>query len=186
MTMRALRPSLASLLLLLSASPAALAEVRFVDVAAEVGLVLRNVSGGKADEKWTILESIGAGACFLDVEGDGDLDVYVVNGGTLAASPGAAPVRDALYLNDGQGRFTDGTLAAGLEESAWGGGCATGDYDNDGDTDLYVTNFGRDALLQNQGNGTFRDVTAAAGLGDAGWGVGAAFFDADRDGDLDL
>jgi len=169
---------------LFSAGPAAAGDVRFVDVAAEVGLVLRNVSGGDDDAKWTILESIGSGACFLDVEGDGDLDVYVVNGGTLAA--GAAPVRDALYLNDGHGRFTDATHAAGLDESAWGGGCATGDYDNDGDTDLYITNFGRDALMQNQGDGTFRDVTAKAGLGDARWSIGAAFFDADHDGDLDL
>jgi tetratricopeptide (TPR) repeat protein len=178
-------PARVAPLLLLSASLAAGADVRFVDVAAEAGLVLQNVSGGD-DEKWTILESTGAGACFLDVEGDSDLDVYVVNGGTLADSPSAAPVRDALYLNDGKGRFTDATRAAGLDESAWGGGCAAGDYDNDGDPDLYVTNFGADALLQNQGDGTFRDMTAAAGIGDAGWGVGAAFFDADRDGDLDL
>ena len=187
MNTRALRRSRVYLLLLLAASPAAAADVRFVDVAAETGLTLRNVSGGD-EAKWTILESIGAGACFLDVEGDGDLDVYIVNGGTLADSPSAAPVRDALYLNDGQGRFVDATRAAGLEESAWGGGCAAGDYDNDGDPDLYVTNFGRDALLQNQGDGTFRDVTGAAGVarGDARWGVGAAFFDADRDGDLDL
>jgi tetratricopeptide (TPR) repeat protein len=183
--MRVLHRSGAGLVLLLAASRVAGADVRFVDVAAEVGLVLRNVSGGD-EAKWTILESTGSGACFLDVEGDGDLDVYVVNGGTLADSPSAAPVRDALYLNDGRGRFTDATSAAGLHESEWGGGCAAGDYDNDGDPDLYVTNFGRDALLRNQGDGTFRDVTAAAGIGDRGWGVGAAFFDADRDGDLDL
>jgi enediyne biosynthesis protein E4 len=184
--MRVLHRSGAALVLLLAASRLGGADVRFVDVAAEAGLVLRNVSGGD-EAKWTILESTGAGACFLDVEGDGDLDVYVVNGGTLADSPSAAPVRDALYLNDGRGRFTDATRAAGLEESAWGGGCAAGDYDNDGDPDIYVTNFGPDTLLQNQGDGTFRDVTAAAGLGhEARWGIGAAFFDADRDGDLDL
>ena len=176
------------LLLLVSpvAVPAATPGVRFVDVAPEAGLELRNLSG-TGPEKWTILESTGAGACFLDREGDGDLDLYLVNGGSLAARGPANPARDALYDNNGEGRFTDVTARTGIAEHAWGGGCAVGDYDNDGDPDLYVTNFGPDALYRNdQADGTFHDVTAAAGVGDPRWGIGAVFFDADRDGDLDL
>jgi tetratricopeptide (TPR) repeat protein len=174
----------AAALVLWATGPSLAAPARFVDVAAEAGLTLRNVSGGR-EAKWTILETTGAGACFLDFDTDGDLDLYVVNGGVLPGA-GAGVVRDALYENDGAGRFTDVTEHAGLVESGWGGGCTAADYDNDGDPDLYVTNFGRDALLRNQGDSTFRDVTAAAGLGNARWSIGAVFFDAEGDGDLDL
>ncbi len=158
------------LLLLVSpvAVPAATPGVRFVDVAPEAGLELRNLSG-TGPEKWTILESTGAGACFLDREGDGDLDLYLVNGGSLTARGPANPARDALYDNNGEGRFTDVTARTGIAEHAWGGGCAVGDYDNDGDPDLYVTNFGPDALYRND-HGVFHDVTAAAGVGDPRWG----------------
>lgn len=172
-------------LALLAAGPALTrpeGRVQFVDTAAEAGLVLRNSSGGGA-EKWTILESTGAGACFLDHDGDGDLDLYLVNGATLGRDN---PASDALFENDGRGHFTDVTVRAGLGDDRWGGGCAVGDYDNDGDPDLYVTNFGPDVLYRNQGGGIFRDVTGAAGLGDPRWGLGAVFVDFDRDGDLDL
>lgn len=173
--------------------------VSFTDVARESGLELRNLSGGDTAEKWTILETTGAGACLFDADGDGDLDLYVVNGGTLAglgtqpAGSGGITASDAFYLNDGKGRFTDATAASGLDDAAWGGGCSAADVDNDGDTDLFVTNFGSDVLYSNEGKGRFTDTTAAAGLsrpapsaGPRGWSLGAVFFDADGDGDLDL
>jgi len=154
----------------------------FVDSAAEAGLLQANVAGGRA-EKWTILESTGAGACLFDAEGDGDLDLYQVKGGRLDGKPAAANV---FYRNDGQGHFRDATAEAGLANTGWGGGCAAADIDNDGDSDLLVTNFGPNVLYRNEGDGHFRDVTTAAGLVDDRYSLGAAFFDADGYGDLDL
>jgi len=158
--------------------------VTFVDEAVEAGIVLRNVSGSA--EKRHILETTGAGACFLDHDLDGDLDVYLVNGATVETLFGDNPARDALYRNDGAGRFVDITLEAGLGDRGWGGGCTVGDYDNDGDPDLYVTNFGPNVLYRNEGGGRFSDVTATAGVAGASWSLGAAFFDMEGDGDLDL
>jgi hypothetical protein len=158
--------------------------VRFVDEAVEAGVLLRNVSGSA--EKRSILETTGSGACFFDYDLDGDPDLYIVNGATVETVWSADAARDALYRNDGEGRFTDVTVEAGLVERGWGGGCASGDYDNDGDPDLYLTHFGPNVLWRNDGNGRFSDVTAAAGVGGAGWSLGAAFVDVERDGDLDL
>ena len=158
--------------------------VRFVNEAALVGVDLRNVSGTPA--KRVIVESTGAGACFLDYDLDGDLDLYLVNGATLETTGAANPARDALYENDGRSGFRDVTDRAGVGDRGWGGGCAVADYDLDGDPDLYLTHYGADVLYRNEGNATFRDVTTAAGVDDRGWSLGAVFFDADRDGDLDL
>ena len=160
------------------------APVRFVDVAREAGLTFVHVAG--TPEKRHIVESTGGGACFLDYDLDGDLDLYLVNGATLGTRGADNPARDALYENLGGGRFRDVTAEAGVGDPGWGGACAVADYDDDGDPDLYVTNWGPNVLYRNQGDGTFRDVTAAAGVGDPRWSLGAAFFDADRDGDLDL
>lgn len=169
--------------------------VFFTDAAAEAGIAWRNLSGGTA-EKWTILETTGSGACLFDAEGDGDLDLYLVNGGTLAGladKAGKPAASDAFYLNDGGGRFEDATAAAGFGvlERSWGGGCAAADPDNDGDTDLLITNFGPPVYYRNDGRGYYSDATAAAGLtggtgSESRWSLGAAFFDADGDGDLDL
>ncbi len=149
-----------------------------------MGVDLRNVSGTQA--KRTIIESTGAGACFLDHDLDGDLDLYLVNGATLETAGPDNPARDALYENDGRNRFRDVTEQAGVGDRGWGGGCAVADYDNDGDPDLYLTHYGTDALYRNDGNGTFREVAAQVGVSDPRWSLGAVFFDADRDGDLDL
>jgi tetratricopeptide (TPR) repeat protein len=160
-------------------------DVAFVDEAAEAGIVLANVSGSA--EKRFIVETTGAGGCWLDYDLDGDLDLYVVNGAALEGEATTTPpARDALYRNEGAGRFTDATARAGIVDRGWGGGCAVGDYDNDGDPDLYVTNYGPNVLYRNEGHGIFTDVTAAAGVGDSRWSLGAAFFDAEGDGDLDL
>ena len=94
--------------------------------------------------------------------------------------------QNALYHNRGKGTFADVTEHAGVGDTGYGMGCAVGDIDNDGDLDLYVTNFGANVLYRNEGDGTFADVTVAAQVGDEGWGASAAFADIDRDGFVDL
>jgi hypothetical protein len=134
-----------------------------------------------------------AGVAVLDYDGDGWLDVYAVNGARLASSEKAGPRHwNRLFRNDGRGRFTDVTAAAGVAGTSYDLGVATGDYDNDGDVDLFVAGLRRNTLFRNEGNGTFKDVTKAAGLAAADtkygtlWAVAAAFLDYDRDGRLDL
>ena len=148
-------------------------------------------------------EIMGGGAALFDFDNDGDLDVYLVQGrmidpgltldDALFPPPPATPLTDRLYRNDlepGAGsaslRFTDVTRASRIEAAGYGMGVTTGDFDNDGWTDLYVTNFGSNQLLRNRGDGTFEDVTAASGADDPRWSVAASFFDFDRDGWLDL
>lgn len=163
----------------------------FVDVAERCGIRFFQVCGGK--EKDYIIETNGGGCALLDYDGDGDLDVFLVNGARLEP-PWSSPTpvgppgtpSDALFRNDGPWRFTDVTDQAGLRESAWGCGCAAADYDNDGDPDIFVTNYGPDTLWRNNGDGTFTDVTATAGTNDPGWGSSCAWLDYDRDGFLDL
>jgi len=130
-------------------------------------------------------EIFGGGAALLDVEGDGDLDMYVVQGGSIH-DPAQTTFSNQLFINDGTGHFMNATVGSGADDNGYGMGAATGDYDNDGDLDIYVTNVGRNTLLRNNGNGTFTDVTIDATVGNDGWGSSAAFFDMDKDGDLDL
>ena len=156
--------------------------VQFVDRAADAGLTQRNVSG--TDQSY-IVEGMMGGAAFFDYDRDGDVDLYVANGSSFAGFAAGEHPANQLYRNDG-GRFADVTVVAGVGDTSWSMGCAAADYDNDGHTDLYVTNFGRNTLYRNLGAGRFADVTVAAGVGDAGWGTGASFGDYDRDGDVDL
>jgi len=128
-----------------------------------------------------LLPRIGGGAVLADLDGDDDRDIYLVR---CADSPERSENR--LYLNDGNGTFTDATAASGTGDKGQGTGVAVGDFDNDGAVDIYVLNFGTNVLFRNDGNGTFTHVTSAAGVGDAGFGKEAAFFDYDHDGDLDL
>ncbi len=132
-------------------------------------------------------EDVGSGAAFADYNNDGHIDLYVVNNpGPLDAEITEASPGNVLYRNNGDGTFTDVTAEAGVGDRGYGMGCVFGDYDNDGDLDLYVTNYGPNVLYRNNGNGTFTDVTEKAGVGETRWGTGAAFGDYDNDGDLDL
>jgi hypothetical protein len=146
----------------------------FVDEAADRGIDFTWNSGAAGD--LLMPEIIGGGGGLVDVDGDGDLDLYLVQ---------ASDDVNRLLRND-NGHFTDITPDSGAGDAGYGMGLAVGDYDNDGDSDLYITNVGPNVLLQNNGDGTFVDVTAYAGVGDAGWGAGTVFADLDCDGDLDL
>jgi enediyne biosynthesis protein E4 len=167
----------------------------FVESAGSTGLNFTHVNG--ATGKYYIAEEMGAGVALFDYDNDGDLDVFLVQGGSLdATSPGTTPgyPTSRLFRNDltrgadGKPRlhFTDVTAQAGVGLRAYGMGVAVGDYDNDGDLDLLVTSFGPETLFRNNGNGTFTDVTRDAGISDPLWTTSAVFFDYDRDGDLDL
>ena len=157
--------------------------VQFVDVAEEVGVVAQNVSGDS--EQTYLVDSMMGGSAFFDYDQDGDVDLYILNGSKVVGFPDQEHPRNTFYRNE-QGKFVDATDEANLGDTGWGMGCAVGDYDNDGDLDLYITNYGRNALYANQGNGTFVDVTEYAQVGDERFGTGCAFLDYDGDGYLDL
>jgi hypothetical protein len=162
-------------------------EVTFTDAASRAGLRDVIVSGGP--KKNYVLEVNGSGACWLDYDNDGWMDLYLVNGATLAELQGKAKAAatNHLYRNNGDGTFTDVTAAAGVPGKGWGFGCAAADYDNDGHVDLLVTNFGPNILYRNRGDGTFTDVTEKAGVGGGPvWHAGPAFGDYDADGFVDL
>ena len=130
-------------------------------------------------------EVMCGGVALLDADADGDLDVYFVQSGSLVAPPAERP-GNRLYANRGDATFADVTVGSGADDRGYGIGVATGDADNDGGTDLYVTNVGPNVLLRSRRDGTFADVTEASGTGHPGFGSSAAFLDYDRDGDLDL
>jgi hypothetical protein len=167
------------------ATPAAQdSRIRLVDVAAAAGLDRLNVSGGPAMDY--IVDANGNGAAFFDYDTDGDLDALLVNGSTRELLARGGSDMAALYQNDGGGRFTDVTVAAGFNRRGWGAGVCVADYDNDGFQDAYITAFGANVLWRNSGKGTFSDVTRRAGVGRTGWSTSCAFGDYDRDGHVDL
>ena len=130
---------------------------------------------------------MGSGVAFLDYDGDGDQDLFFVNSSYWPGHEVKPAPTQALYRNDGKGHFEDVTKEAGLDKTFYGQGVAVGDYDNDGDPDLYVTAIGGGHLFRNDGKGHFDDVTDAANArGPNGWLTGAAFLDIENDGDLDL
>jgi len=157
----------------------------FTDITEASGLAAFEQVNGTPEKRF-VVESFGAGVALFDPDGDGDMDAYLGNGGKLEGIPKGQEPRDALFLNDGKGRFTDGTDAAGLGDRHWTNGVRTVDLDSDGDVEMYLTNYGPNVLYDNRGDGTFEDVTARAGVGDEEWSAGSAFFDFDKDGDLDL
>ncbi len=160
---------------------------RFVDVAKEAGLTAKTVVVAD-DNKDFLLSTTGGGIALFDYDNDGWLDIFVVNGWGLKAFPKGEEPTNHLYRNNRNGTFTDVTEKAGLVRHGWGQGACVGDYDNDGNLDLFVTYYGRNVLYHNNGNGTFTDVTREAGLlqPEEHWNTGAAFVDYNRDGHLDL
>lgn len=136
------------------------------------------------DGQFNIPEITASGVALLDVEGDGDLDIYLICH-PPPGSPGA-PAPNRLFRQEMPGRFVEVPGAAGLDDGGYGNGAAVGDADGDGDIDVYVCNLGKDSLHLNRGNGTFVDGTRISGIVEDGWSTAAAFLDHDRDGDLDL
>ena len=128
---------------------------------------------------------MGSGGAFFDADGDGWLDVFLVNSRDWTPRAGRRSL-SALYRNTGAGKFTDITTGSGLDVEMYGMGVAAADYDNDGRQDLYVTALEGDRLFQNLGSGKFKDVTKAAGIANANFGTSAAWLDYDRDGHVDL
>lgn len=155
----------------------------FQERGASAGITFVHRSGH--DAEYYTPEVVTGGLALLDMDEDGDLDVYFVQAGSLAAPAEERP-GNQLYRNSGEAGFEDVTLESGADDRGYGIGAATGDYDNDGHVDLYVTNVGRNVLLRGGGEGTFADVTQAAGVGDRSFASSAAFVDYDADGDLDL
>ena len=170
----------------------------FREVADEVGLRFFHTSG--ATGEFYMPEIMGSGVAVLDYDNDGDLDVFLVQGGFLDPRKTPADARVALpqgwtpgsrlfrneLIETGTLRFSDVTQQAGVRHTGYGMGAAVGDYDNDGYVDLYVTGFGHNVLFHNNRNGTFTDVTARAGVDDPRWSASASFVDYDNDGALDL
>jgi len=154
----------------------------FTDVTASAGIAFTHNSGQSG--KRYLPETIGSGVAFLDVDGDGWLDLLFVNGKDWTPRPGDSTAR--LYRNNGRAGFTDVTRGSGLDVPIYGIGVAVGDYDNDGRDDVYITALEGDRLFHNDGGGRFRDVTASSGIRNANFGTSAAWLDYDKDGKLDL
>jgi len=173
-------------------APATPPVIEFEDVTAKSGIRFQH-QASRTTRKY-LPESMGAGVAIFDYDNDGWQDLFFVNGAKLqdpmprGSSPDKSDPRywNRLYHNNRDGTFTDITEKAGLPGRFYGMGVATGDYDNDGNVDLLVTNLGGNILYHNNGDGTFTDVTAKAGVGGSGWCTGACFVDYDRDGRLDL
>ena len=156
----------------------------YIDVTDSAGITFVHTDGRSGLRLFN--EFLGSGGGFFDYDGDGDLDIYLVNG-AIQTSGGQDQVhRNVLYRNNGDNTFTDVTNRAGVGSRAYGVGAAVADYDNDGDIDLYVTNFGEDQLYRNNGDGTFTDATTHTQVNNPNWGTSCAFADVDNDGHLDL
>ena len=167
----------------------------YADITSEVGLDFDHETG--ATGELHLPEIMASGAALFDFDLDGDLDIYLTNGADgltrtvpraelQTFSPASEGPTNRLYRQEDNGSFVDVSGESGLDDPSYGMGIAIGDIDNDGDPDVYLTNFGLDKLYLNLGDGTFKDVTEAAGIDVTGWSCSAAFFDYDRDGWLDL
>jgi hypothetical protein len=158
--------------------------VAFEDVTVEVGVDFYH-HRGRTPQKY-LPETMGAGGMFFDFDGDGWLDIFLVDSGSVADTKRARGTRHALYRNRGDGTYSHVSPGSGIEVEAYGQGVCAADYDNDGDPDIYLANFGPNQLYRNNGDGTFTDVTEEVGVGNPRWGSSCAFGDIENDGDLDL
>ena len=159
-----------------------------VDITDQVGLDFQRAIGPLGT--YFLPEINGSGGAMFDYDGDGDLDIYLVNSGRSPKAVGELPkslrTENRLFRQDANGHFTDVTADSGLGDTNYGISCAIGDVDNDGDPDVLLTNYGQDRLYLNDGQGHFQDVSDAAGITSSGWATSAAFCAYDRDGRLDL
>jgi len=159
--------------------------ISFADLTRAAGIDFHLVCGGP--EKRYIIESMCGGIAVFDYDNDGWMDIFLVNGSTLEDMKAGKCHPSKLFRNNHDGTFTDVTAKTGINHCGWGFGVAVGDYDNDGNEDLYITYLEGSVLYRNNGDGTFSDVTAKAGVANLGrWGTSAAFGDYDNDGYLDL
>ena len=160
----------------------------FQDIAQKSGLTMDVVYGEKDSKKY-IIETTGTGAAIFDYDNDGWPDILMVNGTKLGTIPKGSAPTSHLFHNNHDGTFSDVTAKSGISAAVgWGQGVCTGDYDNDGNEDVFITYYGHNKLFHNEGNGTFKQVAESAGVAGTGkqWGTGCAFVDYDRDGKLDL
>jgi len=162
----------------------------FNDVTKEAGINIKHSFGDF--DLTNIVEGTGAGAMFFDYDGDGWLDIYFVNGCWLKnvndnrGRKLRGKLTNSLYRNNGDGTFKDVTKEASVGDKGYGVGCSAADFDNDGDLDLYVLNYGPNVFYRNNGNRTFTDISQASGLANPKWSLSAPWFDYDGDGDLDV
>lgn len=157
----------------------------FPDVSKELGLIFQHEPG--VDTTYFMPEYVGPGSAFLDYDNDGDLDIYLINSGFYNTKYASTKiVTNQLFRQEENGQFTNVTLESGLADDGFGMGVAVADIDNDGDLDVYITNFEGDKLYRNMGDGTFQDVTRKSGINNQLWSTSAAFLDFDLDGYLDL
>ncbi|MCP4453427.1 MAG: CRTAC1 family protein [Planctomycetes bacterium] len=162
----------------------------FADVTRQAGINVKHSYGDF--ELSNIVEGTGVGGMFFDYDGDGWLDIYLPNGCWLKhvndnrGRKLRGKLTNRLFRNNGDGTFSDVTQKARVGDTGYGTGCSAADYDNDGDQDLYILNYGANVLYRNNGNGTFTDVSSRSRLGDPRWSLSAPWFDYDGDGDLDV
>jgi hypothetical protein len=177
--------AMASVLLCAFADTYAKSPIILNDVTKETGITFVHTDGGCSQRY--IMETVSAGLALFDYDGDGYTDIYFLNGAPLKGTKGNTVPRNKLYRNQGGWRFADVTENAHVGNNGSGLGVAVGDYDNDGDQDIYLNNYGPNVLYRNNSNGTFTDITKQAGVANGfKVGAGACFLDMDKDGDLDL
>ena len=169
---------------LYSQQPTATSPVIFTETTKEAGITW--VHDNALSPERFLPETVGSGCVFFDYDNDGWMDIYLVNSGASDFFTPSRPLRNALYRNNHDGTFTDVTEKAGVAGGTFGMGASAGDYDGDGQLDLYVTSYGRNILYRNNGNGNFTDVTEKAGVAAPGWSTCSVWFDYDKDAKLDL